>query len=77
MDSRTVHRTLSSKGTLFKLGLTDDSNCERCPEEDKSATHILCDCEAIAHLRGSWDSLVGIATGYGLDDQWEREFESR
>jgi hypothetical protein len=23
------------------------------------------------------DSLVGIATGYGLDDQGEREFESR
>jgi hypothetical protein len=24
-----------------------------------------------------WDSSVGIATGYGLDDQGEREFESR
>jgi hypothetical protein len=38
------------KGHLFKLGLTDDPTCERCLE-DESATHILCDCEAIAYLR--------------------------
>jgi hypothetical protein len=25
--------------------------CERCLEEDESATHVLCDFEAIAHLR--------------------------
>jgi hypothetical protein len=31
--------------------LTDDPICERCLEEDQSATHILCDCEAIANLR--------------------------
>jgi hypothetical protein len=47
----TIYRTLSSKGTLFKFGLTDDSTCERCLEEDESATHVLCDCEIIAHLR--------------------------
>jgi hypothetical protein len=39
------------KGHLFKLGLTDIPTCERCLEEDESATHILCDCEAIAYLR--------------------------
>jgi hypothetical protein len=39
------------KGHLFKLGLIDDPICERCLEEDESATHVLCDCEAIAHLR--------------------------
>jgi hypothetical protein len=39
------------KEHLFKLGLTDDPTCERHLKEDKSATHILCDCEAIAHLR--------------------------
>jgi hypothetical protein len=39
------------KGNIFKLGLTDDPTCERCLEEDESATHVLCDCEAIAHLR--------------------------
>jgi hypothetical protein len=39
------------KGHLFKLRLTDDPTCERCLEEAESATHVLCDCEAIAHLR--------------------------
>jgi hypothetical protein len=39
------------KGHLFKLGLTDDPICKRCLEEDESATHILCDCEAVAHVR--------------------------
>jgi hypothetical protein len=38
------------KGHLFKLGLTDDPICERCLE-DESATYILCDCEAVAHVR--------------------------
>jgi hypothetical protein len=33
------------------LGLTDDPICERCLEEDEPATHILCDCEAVAHAR--------------------------
>jgi hypothetical protein len=33
------------------MGLTDDLTCERCLEEDESATHILCDFEAIANLR--------------------------
>jgi hypothetical protein len=32
------------KGHLFKLGLADDPICERCLEEDESATHILCNC---------------------------------
>jgi hypothetical protein len=39
------------KGHFFSMGLTDDPTCERCLEEDESATHILCDCEAIANLR--------------------------
>jgi hypothetical protein len=38
-------------GHLFKMALTDDPTCERCLEENESATHILCDCEAIANLR--------------------------
>jgi hypothetical protein len=25
--------------------------CERCLEEYESATHIVCDCEAMAHLQ--------------------------
>jgi hypothetical protein len=38
------------KGHFFKLGRMDDPTCERCLEEHESATHVLCDCEAIAHL---------------------------
>jgi hypothetical protein len=34
--------------SFFKLGF---EICERCLEEDESATHNLCDCEAIADLR--------------------------
>jgi hypothetical protein len=39
------------KGHLFKLLLTNSPICERCLEEDESATHSLCDVEAIAYLR--------------------------
>jgi hypothetical protein len=38
-------------GHLFKLGMTDDPICEWCLEEDESAMHVHCDCEATAHLR--------------------------
>jgi hypothetical protein len=31
--------------------IQDDPTYEWCLEEDESATHILCDCEAIAYLR--------------------------
>jgi hypothetical protein len=33
------------------MGLTNDPTCERCLEADESATHVLCDGEALAHLR--------------------------
>jgi hypothetical protein len=39
------------KWHLFKLGLTDDPICERCLEEDESATHIICNSVTIAYLR--------------------------
>jgi hypothetical protein len=51
MDSRTITGHCHLKGRLFKLGLTVDPTCEGFLEEDESATHILCDCEDIAHLR--------------------------
>jgi hypothetical protein len=38
------------KGHLIKLDLTFDPICEKCLEEDESATHVLRDCEAIGHL---------------------------
>jgi hypothetical protein len=39
------------KGHLSKMGLMTDPICERCLEADESGTHVLCDCEALAHLR--------------------------
>jgi hypothetical protein len=39
------------KRHLFKLELINHPICERCLEEDESVRHILCDCEAVAHLR--------------------------
>jgi hypothetical protein len=39
------------KGHLLKLGLIDYPTCVRCLQKDEPATHILCDCEAIAYLR--------------------------
>jgi hypothetical protein len=51
MGSRTTYRTLSPKRTPFQIGLIKDPICERCQEENESATHILCDCEAVAKIR--------------------------
>jgi hypothetical protein len=39
------------KGHLFILGLSDSPTCERCYEKDKTATHVLCEFEALAHQR--------------------------
>jgi hypothetical protein len=41
---------------------------------ENSYTYIF---KSLMICRRSRDSLVGIATGYGLDDKGEREFESR
>jgi hypothetical protein len=43
----------------------------------RSLFTITCSYNVIPRAMGSWDSSVGIATGYGLDDQGEWEFESR
>jgi hypothetical protein len=36
---------------LFNLGLSNSPTCERCQEGNETATHILCECEALAYLR--------------------------
>jgi hypothetical protein len=46
------------KEHLFKLGLTDDTTCEMCLDEDESATNILCDCEAIASASSLWNQVT-------------------
>jgi hypothetical protein len=38
-------------GHLLKLGLSNSPICDRCQEENETATHILCECEALAYLR--------------------------
>jgi len=34
-----------------KLGLVKSSECERCKQPSEMASHVLCDCEALAALR--------------------------
>jgi hypothetical protein len=51
VGGRTMYRTLSPKRTPFKTGLTDSTVCIRCLEEDETATHFLCKCQAIAYFR--------------------------
>ena len=36
---------------LSKMGLIEDLTCRLCMEEEKTAEHILCDCEALAYQR--------------------------
>jgi hypothetical protein len=38
-------------GYFFKPGLSNNPNCGRCQKENETATHILCECEALAYLR--------------------------
>jgi hypothetical protein len=61
------------KGHLFKLGLTDDPICERCLQEDESATHILCNCEAVAHVRFRHLGQFFLGTKWLL---WRRHIQS-
>jgi hypothetical protein len=39
------------KGHLFKLGLEDSPECERCKQASETASHVLGDCEALAAIR--------------------------
>jgi len=36
---------------LCKLGLVKSPECERCKQASEKASHVLCDCEALAALR--------------------------
>jgi hypothetical protein len=47
----TAYRTLLPNRTPFQNDIGESPIRERCLEKDKSATHILCECEAIAYLR--------------------------
>jgi hypothetical protein len=39
------------KGHLFKLGLVNSPMCNQCKQASETASHVLCDCEALATLR--------------------------
>jgi hypothetical protein len=39
------------KGHLFKLGLVDRPECDRCKQASETASHVLGDCEALAAIR--------------------------
>jgi hypothetical protein len=41
------------KGHLFKLGLVNSPECDRCKQASEMASHVPCDCEALATL-GFW-----------------------
>jgi hypothetical protein len=38
------------RGHIFKLGKVISLNCRRCYHETEIASHVLCDCEALADL---------------------------
>jgi hypothetical protein len=39
------------KGNLFKLGLINTAECDRWKQASEMASHVLCDCKALATLR--------------------------
>jgi hypothetical protein len=39
------------KGYLFKMGLVDSPNCDKCKQASETASNVLCECEALAVLR--------------------------
>jgi hypothetical protein len=39
------------KGHLFKLGLVNSPECNRCKQASETVSHVLCDCEALVTLR--------------------------
>jgi len=39
------------KGHLFKLRLVNSHKCDTCKHASETASHILCDCKALATLR--------------------------
>jgi hypothetical protein len=41
----------NSKGHLSNLGNVNSPECDRCNQASEMASHVLCDCEALATLR--------------------------
>jgi hypothetical protein len=47
-NARDANRKLFLKGHPLKLGLVHHPKCEKCKQASDTASHILCDCEALA-----------------------------
>jgi hypothetical protein len=39
------------KGHLFNLELVNNPKCDRCKQASDTASHVFCDCEALATSR--------------------------
>jgi len=39
------------KGHLFKLGLVNSPVCDGCKQAYEMASHVLCHCEALIHIK--------------------------
>ena len=39
------------KGHLFKLGRVNGPGCDRCKQASQTASHVRCNCEALATLK--------------------------
>jgi hypothetical protein len=63
------------KEHLIKMGLTNSPICERCPEKDESATHILCDREAMAYIRFCYLGHYFVEPGEYQEAKWTVWFQ--
>jgi hypothetical protein len=55
------------KGHLFKLGLVDSPECNRCKQASETASRVLCNCEALAALRLRYVGHCFMKPGYFKD----------
>ena len=45
---------LPQEVSLSLMGLRDNAICRRCGNEEQTSVHVLCECEALASLRHSY-----------------------
>ena len=52
IDLRNGHNTLRIH--LYIMGLSNNPTCRKCGTEEETSVHILCECEALASLRHTY-----------------------
>jgi len=50
-NDRVVNRTLLCKRHLFKLGLVDHPECDRCKQASETISYTFCDCKTLSIYR--------------------------